>query len=79
MPICSRCLSILLGYLFVPLFLVYPLPIWVGLLAQTPMLIDGFTQKWGWRQSNNFLRTITGLVSGIGLSIGIAGAVHFLV
>ncbi|MNU00078.1 hypothetical protein D3C72_2431140 [compost metagenome] len=38
------------------------------------MLIDGYTQKWGWRKSNNFIRIVTGLLSGIGVSIGIVSA-----
>ncbi|WP_124728776.1 DUF2085 domain-containing protein [Staphylospora marina] len=70
MPICARCLSMLLGYLFIlPLLFLPTLPWWWGLLLQIPMLIDGFTQKWGWRESTNVLRVVTGLLSGLGLSI----------
>jgi uncharacterized membrane protein len=71
MPICARCLSILLGFLFIPpLFLLHPpLPWWWGVTLQLPMLVDGFTQKWGWRESTNLLRVTTGLLSGLGLSI----------
>jgi len=32
-----------------------------------------------WRTSNNTLRMITGLVSGVGLSIGIVSMVNLLV
>ncbi|KQU63150.1 hypothetical protein ASG66_01690 [Bacillus sp. Leaf406] len=73
MPICSRCLFILIGMLFLPLFLVYPLPIYVGFVLQLPMMLDGWTQLKRWRTSTNALRSATGLMSGLGLSIGISG------
>lgn len=73
MPICSRCLFILIGMLFLPLFLIYPLPIYIGFVLQVPMVLDGWTQLKRWRTSTNALRSSTGLMSGLGLSIGIAG------
>ena len=79
MPICSRCLSILIGILTVPLFLIYPIPLIAGVLLQIPMLWDGFTQLKGLRKSNNFLRCITGLGSGIGLAIGITSIFSYVV
>lgn len=75
--ICSRCSSILLGYfVIIPMVLldlnkclnVTELLI-IALILQLPMLIDGVTQAKGYRLSNNFLRSITGLCSGIGLSM----------
>lgn len=71
LPVCARCLGIMMGYLFIPILLLIPLgPPWpFGLLAQMPMLIDGGTQWLGWRQSNNLLRVATGLLSGWGLSV----------
>ncbi|GLI83464.1 hypothetical protein ANABIO32_11570 [Rossellomorea marisflavi] len=73
MPICSRCLFILIGMLFLPLFLIHPLPIYIGFVLQVPMMLDGWTQLKRWRTSTNALRSATGLMSGLGLSIGIAG------
>ncbi|MCM3617500.1 DUF2085 domain-containing protein [Sutcliffiella horikoshii] len=81
---CFRCMSIMLGYLAV-----IPL-LWmtadvsffnmlvVGILLNIPMVIDGYTQLRGWRVSNNFLRSSTGLISGIGMScIIVAGSFQF--
>ncbi|WP_180953829.1 DUF2085 domain-containing protein [Bacillus sp. M6-12] len=79
MPICSRCLSILLGYLFIPFLFFVDIPFWVGILLQFPMVLDGYTQLKGWRMSNNFLRTMTGLISGFGLSVGIVEVVRLLI
>ncbi|MGD8190699.1 DUF2085 domain-containing protein [Brevibacillus ginsengisoli] len=70
MPLCARCTAILLGYLMLPVFLfVYPsVPFYIGLLLQVPMLIDGYTQLRKWRESTNWLRALTGFLSGAGQS-----------
>ena len=44
---------------------VRPLKFWVYLLLITPMAIDGFTQLFGWRESNWELRVITGVLFGV--------------
>lgn len=66
-PLCARCMAILIGYLFLPLLFKYSfiLSWWEVPLLVLPLLIDGFTQKWKWRKSNNFLRIITGFLFGI--------------
>lgn len=81
LPLCARCMSILLGFLFIPvLYLTHgSIPWWVGIVLQVPMLIDGFTQLFGWRESTNWLRTMTGLCSGFGLSVMVIFASHWLV
>jgi len=79
MPICSRCLSILIGSLFLPVFFFYPQPLWIGLLLQLPMVIDGVTQAKGLRTSTNRLRTLTGLGSGVGLAIGITSIFYLII
>ncbi|WP_409300038.1 DUF2085 domain-containing protein [Peribacillus sp. SCS-155] len=79
MPICSRCLCILAGYMMIPFLFLFKVGIIWGLLCQIPMLIDGLTQLKGWRQSNNLLRAATGLISGSGLSIGIVSSVRVLI
>ncbi|GED54411.1 hypothetical protein BBO01nite_36520 [Brevibacillus borstelensis] len=42
------------------------------------MLIDGCTQYWKWRESNNVLRVVTGLLSGMGQSVFVAGVSRIL-
>jgi uncharacterized membrane protein len=71
LPICARCTGILLGYLFFPLLFVFDLffPLWLGILLNFPMVVDGWTQKRKVRTSNNVLRLTTGIVSGFGQSI----------
>jgi uncharacterized membrane protein len=34
-----------------------------------PTLLDGLTQLFGFRDSNNILRLFTGLIGGVGLAI----------
>nr|WP_152446549.1 DUF2085 domain-containing protein [Bacillus sp. THAF10] len=83
-PICYRCMSILLGYLVIfPLFFIastlsFLVMIIIGFALIFPMVLDGYTQWKGWRMSNNFLRVLTGLVSGVGMSfIMVACIVQF--
>jgi uncharacterized membrane protein len=81
LPLCSRCIML---YPFTLIFL--PLGIWlfsimemrvlfmfmIFLLLDGPLVIDGYTQYIGLRESNNTIRSITGALagSGIGLSLG---------
>lgn len=74
-PLCYRCMGILLGIIIgIPFasvlvqFLSVVHLLLGGILIST-LLIDGFTQKWGWRQSTNPLRLLTGLLCGLGLSL----------
>lgn len=71
LPLCARCTGILLGYLFFPLLLIVQLnqPLWLGIVLNLPMVLDGWTQKRKLRLSNNPLRLTTGIVSGLGQSI----------
>ncbi|MDM5328802.1 DUF2085 domain-containing protein [Neobacillus sp. CF12] len=71
LPLCARCTGILLGYLFFPLFLIFELyiPLWLGIVLNLPMVLDGWTQKRQIRMSNNPLRLTTGIISGFGQSI----------
>lgn len=79
LPICARCFSILIGYTSIPFLFLVHVPFWIGIFCQIPIMVDGYTQLRKWRTSNNTLRLITGLVSGVGLSIGIVEMVNFLV
>jgi len=81
MPLCTRCFAMLLGYLFVPfaIFSSIIVPLWIPLLLISPLLADGFTQRWKWRTSNNRLRFVTGLLFGIGQSLLISTVVWTVV
>lgn len=70
-PVCARCMAILLGYLFVIPLMIFSIhiPLYIGILLNIPMVLDGYTQLKKWRTSNNTLRIITGLGSGLGMSI----------
>lgn len=80
MPLCARCTGILAGYLFLPIFslLGWRIPLWIGIISQIPLLIDGYTQLRKWRMSNNALRLATGLISGFGLSVIIISCAFIL-
>jgi len=43
-----------------------------------PTFMDGSTQLFGFRESNNLLRLITGLIGGIGLAILIKAFKYFI-
>ncbi len=67
-PVCARCTGIHLGYLSLPLFAlgIIHLNLYWTLLFIFPTYLDGFTQAFFNRESNNTLRLITGLFAGIG-------------
>jgi uncharacterized membrane protein len=58
----------LIGYLSVFLFFAHlmSINIWWAILLNLPAYADGTTQAMGWRESNNPLRLITGIMSGVG-------------
>lgn len=68
-PVCSRCTGLLIGVLFAFIFIGWSgsLPFLLGIGLMSPLLIDGTTQALGYRESNNTLRFITGLLFSIGL------------
>lgn len=79
-PLCARCSGIVFGYLLLPLLFLQSqlLKWWLIPILMTPLLIDGFTQKWKWRESNNTLRIITGLLFGMAQSMLIVKTVFLL-
>lgn len=81
MRLCARCFAMLLGYMCTPLAVAIHLvlPFWVPFIMAIPLVIDGFTQRWGWRQSSNSIRFITGILFGIGQSILISTIVWTIV
>ena len=68
LPLCSRCTGINLGYFILPLFLfgIIRIPLWWSIVMVLPTYIDGTIQAYTKYFSNNTLRFITGIVSGIG-------------
>jgi len=73
-PLCARCTGIYIGYISVLFFAIMrtSLPaLWSAALL-LPALVDGSTQACGWRESNNALRLITGVLFGVGVSSLIA-------
>lgn len=82
MPICSRCLAIYSSYITIPILFLFIEPTLLHTLIATimffPMPIDGYTQKWGWRISNNILRVVTGTMFGVSLSMFIVIIVKFV-
>jgi uncharacterized membrane protein len=81
LPLCARCTGILLGYLFFPFLLIagIHLSLWLGLLLNVPMVLDGWTQKRKYRMSNNVLRVITGIKSGLGQSVLIVSGSDYII
>lgn len=77
--LCWRCLSILIGYLAIPLLLLisWQGPWYLGFLLQIPLLMDGVSQYKKWRTSNQWLRIATGLLSGVGQSMIVVLAAGF--
>jgi uncharacterized membrane protein len=74
-PVCSRCTGLYMGVIlcliYISLFYVVYTPILIlfSIFMMIPTVIDGITQLFGFRDSNNILRFSTGLIAGVGLII----------
>ena len=90
LPVCARDTGIYLGFLFAFALLWTAhrrkqngLPgLWISLVAIffiAVMAIDGFTSYLGFRESNNYIRLFTGLITGISLPIFIFPILNFQV
>jgi uncharacterized membrane protein len=69
-PVCARCTGTYIGYIAIFIFaitLTY-IPLLWSFALLLPALIDGLTQAYCHRKSNNILRLITGIMLGVGLS-----------
>jgi len=72
-PVCARCTGFYIsGIASIILFRYYFLPynlttLLIGIILLIPSAIDGGTQLFEMRESNNTLRFITGILGGIGL------------
>lgn len=74
-PLCARCTGLVLGTIFfciysflVPVFYSINLLIF-SIIIQLPYILDGTTQYFGLRESNNILRFVTGFIGAVGLII----------
>ena len=84
-PVCSRCTGFYIGafsyfiYVYFNFVEYTPSLIFIAFLMLIPAFIDGSTQLFGFRESNNLLRLITGLIGGLGLAILIKALKYFII
>jgi len=83
-PVCARCTGI---YISLFLYFIYSYYFYLnhglglvifGIILLLPMYVDGMTQYYWDRESNNNLRLITGLIGGLGLAIIITNIIYFI-
>ena len=63
--VCARCTGIVIGFAFIPFCLILgyaTVPLAISAIAI--FLLDAMSQLFGWRQSYNALRLITGILTG---------------
>ena len=83
-PVCARCTGIYISafsYFILAMFvpIVYSMELIIlATLFIIPTAIDGISQLLNKRNSNNYLRFITGLFAGLGLAI-LAKAIKFII
>jgi uncharacterized membrane protein len=67
LPLCARCTGLWLGFAVGLLFRFAGLhaPPTFAVALMLPLIIDGLTQLVGYRESNNQLRILTGVLFGI--------------
>lgn len=74
-PLCSRCTGLYFGVflclIYMNIFYVYYTTylLLISFFMIIPTFIDGITQSFGFRESNNIVRFLTGIIAGIGLVI----------
>jgi uncharacterized membrane protein len=83
-PVCARCTGIYISgfsYFIIAMFIpiVYNIELIIlAILSIIPTTVDGISQLLNKRNSNNYLRFITGLFAGIGLAV-LAKAIKFII
>ena len=83
-PVCARCtgfyiaLTIYFTYTYFNYVDYNPFTLISAILLLLPAAIDGFTQFFEYRESNNTLRLITGLLGGLGLGILVKALKYFI-
>lgn len=75
MAVCSRCFAIYVAFLFGGIAFNFfrkklkPWDLKYYVLFCIPMALDGFTQLFGFRESTNELRILTGVIFGLGSAL----------
>lgn len=66
-PLCARCTGLMIGYVIgiTSWHFVDVSPVWSAAIC-IPLIVDGVTQYVRWRESDQALRPITGILCGIG-------------
>ena len=74
-PLCARCTGLWLGFAVGLLFRVAGLhtPPMFSVALMLPLIIDGLAQFVGYRESNNQLRILTGVLFGIATNMIFSG------
>ncbi|WP_372960178.1 DUF2085 domain-containing protein [Methanoregula sp.] len=69
--LCSRCMGLMFGGILgiLLMWIRIEIPLILLILLMIPMLIDGFLQLFSLRESNNFIRLITGFGFGLALPL----------
>ena len=78
--LCARCTGYVFGFLSLMIFREFfwfpffhnvgpHIQLLICYLTVMPIAYDWLTQSWGWRESNNALRLLTGSIIGVGLSL----------
>ena|GEM_PF-1821783 len=63
--VCARCTGIFIGYMVSPFFIPWGnIALYLFPISVICMGLDGITQLFSWRTSNNLLRLVTGLSFG---------------
>jgi len=72
--LCSRCTGLLMGFFgfFMLVFLNLQIPAFAGLILMLPMVLDGVSQFFSFRESNNLLRLLTGFLFTFGFMVLVA-------
>ena len=84
-PVYARCTGFYItGIASIILINLYPVPyslttLLIGIILLIPCAIDGFTQLFEMRESNNILRFITGLLGGVGIILVYEMMIEFFV
>ena len=67
--LCSRCMGILFGFTTgIGLSIIkFQIPPFFAIVLIIPLIVDGFTQLFNLRESNNTIRLISGFLFGVAL------------
>lgn len=83
-PVCARCtgfyITLILYFIYTYFFFVdySSFLIAFAIFLLVPAILDGTTQLFSFRESNNTLRFMTGLLGGLGLGILIKALKYFM-